>query len=120
MQVRFWRWINNGAVRIKLNEGQTLHWHRSERTDEGWSSEAETYEHDGRTLFLRWQNDGRDCDGRLTRGGLSGVDIQGYCEGTRVHKREENDRGPEDITFPAWVNIDNDPVYDEYAQAANY
>jgi hypothetical protein len=120
MQVRFWRYLNGGAVRIKLNSGQVLHWFRREKTDEGWKSRAEEYSHDEKTLFLQWQNDGRDCDGRHTTGGLSGVDIQGYCEGTRINKREPNDRGPEDITYPAWVNVINYPVYDEYARAAGY
>ena len=120
MQVRFWRWINNGPVRIKLDSGKSLHWAKFKRTDEGWHKRAETYHHDEKSLFLRWQDDGRDCDGRLTTGGLSGVDIQRYCEGTQVHEREENDRGPGAITYPAWVSLEDDPVYDEYATAAGF
>ena len=120
MQVRFWRYLNGGAVRIKLNSGQVLRWWDHQYTDEGWKHAEEEYSHDENYLHLRWCHDGRDCDGRHTTGGLSCVNIQAYCEGVAVHRREENDRGPEDITFPAWVEVESDPVYDEYAQAAGY
>ena len=119
MEVRFWRHVDNGPVRIKVKSGQVLRWHKGERTDEGWRSISEEYWHDGEYLYCRWQRDGRDCDGRLTTGGLSRVNIRHYCEGDAVCWRDP-DPVFGCIEYPAWVLIENDPVYDEYAQAAGY
>lgn len=65
-QARFWVYLNS-PTRIKINAGQRLNWHKWEKTDEGFSSEAHTWEFDGEVVTEEATFDGRDCDGRLTR-----------------------------------------------------
>jgi len=67
---RFWYPLNLDYVRITIKPGQRIHWHRFSRDEEGWSGESEVFElsEDGRSLINQFTSDGRDCDGRLTRG----------------------------------------------------
>jgi hypothetical protein len=91
--VRFWH-HHKGAVLIKLAAGQTVRHFHAYSTDEGWGSETTSYYFDGRTIECAWSTDGRDCDGRMTRGGLT------YCPASQAqagyHDAEYG------ITFPAW------------------
>lgn len=69
-KIRFWHY-GNGAVLITLRKGQTLNHSTGGPTDEGWHRESNTWTFDGHTVVCVWRNDGADCDGRLTRHGVS-------------------------------------------------
>jgi hypothetical protein len=108
-QARFWLWENGGWVRIKIKAGQTLHWSRSQATDEGWSGVGLRLEFDGEIVRRECVNDGRDCDGRLTE--VS----EAECP---VHLLAAW-RADDGVMCPEWSDIGGSR-YDEYAQAANY
>lgn len=92
--IRFWHFSTAGeAIMIRLKAGQVLRHYTACNTDEGWSSEKNEWEFDGRTIVNRWVSDGRDCDGRLTRHGES------YCSADKVRAGYVDEDG---ITFPAW------------------
>lgn len=65
---RFWIWHSPGDcwVKLTLRPGQTLSFGYGGRTDEGWSYHSETYSHDGDYVSCEVENDGVDCDGRLS------------------------------------------------------
>lgn len=69
-QARFWDFYN-GAVRIKINAGETLHHSHGGATDEGYSWEAVSYSFDGETVICEYATQARDCDGRYDRSGVS-------------------------------------------------
>ena len=107
-QARFWTY-HNGAVRIKLNAGQTVHHSHGGKTEEGYSWEANRYSFDGIMVTSEWHSDSRDCDGRMTRGG------EAVC-----HLRNLSAGYAEDgIRFPDWQQID-ECQRDYSAEAAGY
>lgn len=65
---RIWVFLTNGPVKISVPLGKTLTHRRFERTDEGWDSETNSWTWDGTRLVQVSVSEGRDCDGRLTRG----------------------------------------------------
>ena len=67
MNARFWTFIHDDYVKITLRPGQSLSHYMGGPTEEGWSSEATTWRHDGNTVTRQCTDDGCDCDGRLTR-----------------------------------------------------
>lgn len=117
-QARFWDWFKTGMVRIKINEGQTLSCEDFRYNDEGgYHRDTHTYHFDGRTVFCEWESDGRDCDGRLTRGG----EVQfHYLRYVRELAHIEPDSDGLRIESPDWQKVCDHPIYDEYAQAAGY
>jgi hypothetical protein len=65
---RFWAYINGSQVKITLKPGQSLQWGKAYQTDEGWSSEDETWTyHEDGEIQRSYGTDGYDCDGRLSR-----------------------------------------------------
>lgn len=67
---RFWVY-HQGLVRIKIKAGQTVSHTQGGRTDEGWYRASEVYSFDGETVTCEYFNDGADCDGRHSSGGIS-------------------------------------------------
>jgi hypothetical protein len=67
---RFWVW-HKGWVKLTLRPGQSISTYYSSRTDEGWASEEDEWEHDGEAVVRHWSEDGVDCDGRLSRSGVA-------------------------------------------------
>lgn len=67
---RFWEFHNGAPVKLTIRPGQTLSHYQGGPTDEGWSSEATTWELDKAGKLLRRESttDGADCDGRLSSG----------------------------------------------------
>lgn len=109
---RFWETSTKGnPVKITLRPGQTLRHFHAQRTDEGWSSTSIVFEHEGALVSCYWQTDGVDCDGRLTRAGVS------YCalEQLAAGWRSEDDG----VTFPAW-KAEDEWQRDYSAEAAGY
>jgi hypothetical protein len=107
---KFWAWVNDGQVRITLRPGQSLHWGKSWRHEEGWSSEGETWTHVGTAVERDAWTDGRDCDGRMsTYTRLS-------CAMDRLTARTvDEDREP----YPDWERIESSQR-DYQAEAAGY
>lgn len=107
-QARFWTY-HRGAVRLKLNIGQTVYHAHGGATDEGYHWEANVYSFDGRTVTNQWQSDSRDCDGRMSRDGEVACCVRnlsaGYAE--------------DGIRFPDWQQID-ERQRDYSAEAMNY
>lgn len=110
---RFWVWVH-GPAKITLRPGQRLQHYWSTRTEEGWSGEGSSWEHDAdRGGILRESiTEGRDCDGMLTQ---TGEDFAPYAN-LRAGYQDEID--PE-IVYPVWDEIDS-AQRDEYAEAAGY
>lgn len=66
-QVRFWHFVNDGPVLLKLRQGQTLAHVEGGPTDEGYSYTAVQFEFDGATVIRRETTRAQDCDGRIDR-----------------------------------------------------
>jgi len=70
-----------GRALVRMRPGQGRRHYHFERTEEGWSSEAVEWIHEGDGIRREWVNDGTDCDGRLTRTGTDfwdGHSLNGY------------------------------------------
>lgn len=65
--VRFWKWVHNGWVKITLRPDQELHWEIGWRTDEGWHWEGHTWTYDASrgVVCASMATEACDCDGRL-------------------------------------------------------
>ena len=84
-----------------------LSWATGGPDDEGWSAEGWTVSHEGDHVRLEWWSDGSDCEGRLSRGGVSVWDGETYRKG-------------HDGTFvPAW-QAEGSHQRDYTAEAAGY
>jgi hypothetical protein len=113
--LKFWQYINGSPVRLKLRPGQTLRHFRFSRDCEGWSSESNTWTAaDDGSLISTVLSDGRDCDGRLTRGGTY-RSVRLYANAD-VESSTWNDR---QIFYPEWDEVSSSQR-DEYAEMANY
>lgn len=93
MNARFWVWWNDGWVKLTLRPEQKLECGWRKPTDEGWSSYYESWEHDGSGVLCQSEDDGVDCDGRLTR------NWEGYCPLERLSWVETDDL---EVNRPAW------------------
>lgn len=67
---KFWDFVNDGYVKIKIKEGQTLQWHRRGWNGEGYSWEGEKWEIEDGLLINEYCRGGRDCDGSHRNGGV--------------------------------------------------
>jgi hypothetical protein len=92
-QARFWHY-HNGAVRLKINAGQTIHHSHGGATDEGYSWEAVAYSFDGETVTCEWATQSRDCDGRMDRNGVT------HCPADQLAAGYRDDEFG--VTYPAW------------------
>ncbi len=108
---RFWTW-NNGPVKITLRPGQRLTWRQTVPTDEGWSSEEETWHLDNGVVICNATSDGVDCDGRHTRYDESHCVI----DQLQVVRIEEDDSG---MLWPHWVPGHRSQL-DAYAETMGY
>ena len=103
-----------GSIKpIVLRPGESCELSHWAPHDEGWSSEGVTFTHEGDVIRREWGTDGRDCDGRMTRGG------EDICPLDQLQAREAYGF---DLPFrlPEWQEESTAPVYDEYAQAMGY
>lgn len=107
---RFNVYVNGGTVKITLKQGQTLAWHKFERTDEGWHSEAETYEHQGDGVARSSYSSGGDCDGRLDR------EYEDYCPLDKLAHWQSEGSGE---LYPDWQDV-RSSQRDYFAEAMNY
>lgn len=121
---RFWIWdaVADGHVKITLRPGQRLLSYHLARSDEGWNSTTDTYEHFGPCLHTRLVTDGRDCDGRLStatqfRCGLHNL-RDGGLRGTHTDPFNRHRTLP-GVPVPAWEAVSS-RQRDYTAEAANY
>lgn len=101
INARFWIWWADGWVKLTLRRGDVLTVHRGGPTDEGWSSETETYRYDGVFVTCRSETDGRDCDGRLTREAVHRCHVLGL----RARLNESGYRPPGGGGVPLWREV---------------
>lgn len=115
INARFWIWWRGGWVKLTLRRGDVRTCGYSERTDEGWHAEWETYRFDGVFVTRRTETDGRDCDGRLS------TDQRDRCHvlGLRAWLAEQEFRPPGGGGVPAWRTI-KATRRDYSAEAAGY
>jgi hypothetical protein len=107
---RFWVRINDGYVRLTLRPGQQLHHYAGGRDEEGWSSEAHIWSHEGDHIRLEWMSDGVDCDGRLSDNTVC------VCDLDKLTSRHVLDDAP---LVPAWEHIEHEHR-DYEAEKAGY
>jgi hypothetical protein len=110
-QVRFWHYYN-GAVKIKLNVGETVRHSHGGPTDEGYSWEAVQYSFDGETVICEWASQARDCDGRYDRNGVTHCAVAKLTAGCA-------DPDESTIIYPAWEQGES-RQRDHSAEAMNY
>ena len=113
--IRFWYWINDGPVRIKLKPGQSLEWNRFEKTDEGFSRFGEVWEASNNNVNVVGWHEGRDCDGYVSGSNESNCPLELLDEG---HQGEEIFQGRH-IIYPKWQN-QNSQQRDLAAENAGY
>lgn len=118
---RFWHWSTghtDGWVKITLKPGQSLSWHESHRTDEGYSFQAYTWTHDGDSVTRKWLDGGRDCDGPIQRTGTDSCPLNKLAECQPVYEPEMHD--DKAICRPDWQEAEPTQINDLYAQLSNY
>ncbi|MGZ8432802.1 MAG: hypothetical protein ACXWYM_00010 [Candidatus Binatia bacterium] len=103
--IRFWEFFHGKQVKITLKPGQAIQWHNFFYTDEGWEHEVVILSFHGGVVRKEWKNQGRDCDGMLTRGGVL------VGEKTRA--------GENGLPIMDWDKEDHWQS-DEYAEAMGY
>jgi hypothetical protein len=65
-KVRFWAFVNGSPVKLTLRRGTEISHGDFWGTEEGWSSERQSWSFDGDDLYRVDETDGVDCDGRLS------------------------------------------------------
>ncbi len=119
--VRFWDYVNDGYVRITLKPGQELKHYRYSANEEGYSSTLEGWEYPvGETFIIsKFAMHGRDCDGRVSRAGVSTCPI-GNLDYRRPYQYQD---GSGKLVWsprqPAWVRKSSS-CRDYEAEAAGY
>ena len=124
---RFWNYWNGTFVKLTVRPGVPLTLHRHSQDEEGWSSEAETFRHEGDRVLCLWGTDGRDCDGRLQRSGSSACSLDQlrshpiteswHLDELRPWHTDERGRW---ILRPLWCPNSSPCQRDQYAEAAGY
>lgn len=113
---RFWTFINGGPVKLTLRPGQSLSHSRFAHTDEGWSRESYTWTHHGDRIESAWCEDGRDCDGQLTRRGTGFAQLDKLGENPAWPPDDPNMAG---VLWPEWEDVETSQR-DEFAELAGY
>lgn len=108
---RFWVYLNDGIVRIKLRKGQELSWAEGGQTDEGFSYTGHCWSFDGEEVFYNIVTNACDCDGPISHGSSA------FCK-----LRELAVIANEECTqaFPHWQQRGRGWQRDAYAEAAGY
>ncbi len=98
MNARFWVYINGGPVRLTLEPGQSLGWGRWSRNEEGWSSEYECWRFDGAGVYRVSEDDGVDCDGRLSHSYETMFELKDLAAGSP-------DGAEAGVFYPLWSRV---------------
>jgi len=116
---RIWFWENDGPVKLTLKPGQTLNWNYYHPDDEGYSAGGFRLTWDGTTLTQTWGMEGKDCDGRIARGGILTTTVDQFkaCEPYIPCQRQaETYVG---VRYPQWTTVSRNQR-DYAAEAAGY
>ncbi len=108
---RIWVFIHGAPVKISVKKGKRLEHCYSQRTDEGWCSEAVSWEWDGERLTSEMISDGTDCDGRLTRHWAGFTMLENF--------RVNPDNDDFQILYPCWT-VESKSQRDYTAESMNY
>lgn len=114
---RFWAWVCDGWVRIKLKPEQVQSWGHTERHEEGFSATFIRWEHDGETITEHYSTCGSDCDGRhsdyrtIYHNVSDNAEVDAYDGELDTHGNL--------IRVPAWQQGEASQ-YDQYAEMAGY
>ena len=118
-QIRFWQWVNDGAVKLKINDGQVLRWWHGGPTDEGFHSVTEEWHYaaDKGRVYSETHSFGRDCDGpyEFHWEGFAPVEDLYLLE---IFMDDEKDCD-ENIRLPKWRQTES-YVRDVYAERMGY
>ena len=114
---RFWTWVCDGWVRIKLKPEQTLTWGCHEPHEEGYSATCICWEHDGETITEHYATYGSDCDGRHQDNRTTFHHVADHSV-FEVYDGELDTHGNV-IRVPAWQQGECSQ-YDEFAELAGY
>lgn len=109
-QARFWI-FDNGAVRLKLNAGDSFRHVTGGPTDEGYSYTESFYSFDGKTVIRNYRTQASDCDGRIDRHGVVICALANLSAGY-----VDAESG---VTFPEWRHVKRGQR-DYSAEAAGY
>ena len=110
---RFWTLGKRAnLVKLTLKPRQSLSWGWSSVDEEGWSSFAETFTHEGDSVRLDYGSDGRDCDGRFRQGGTAFCSLE-RLRSLPCHGLESPEMVPDWIDEDRWQR-------DDAAEAMNY
>jgi hypothetical protein len=108
---RFWTYHGEGLVKLTLHDGEALCNRRGSPTDEGWWSEAVIWRLENGIVERETIQDGRDCDGRLTRHYVDSCPIANLASEPAYY-----DPG---YMVPTWQDCGSSQR-DEYAEIAGY
>jgi hypothetical protein len=108
---RFWTFENDAWVKITLRPDQSLTHRTFSRDDEGFSSTADTWIHEGGAVFNIWGRFGRDCDGRSESAGRL------VCAMADLRAVDADQDMP---PRPDWQKVGETICRDEFAEAAGY
>jgi hypothetical protein len=107
--VRIWQFVNDSAVKITIRPGVPLRHYRFSRDCEGYSSELNRWWMDENgDVWNSVYYEGRDCDGRVSRGGLYKL-----AEVAAIAWPEQG------CAYPSWTKI-KEGRRDYSAEAMNY
>ena len=108
INARFWMYWNHDFVKITMRQGQTIHLHTSEPTEEGYHFDERFFDFDGYHVFQEYHYGGRDCDGVTTYTGERTATLETL-----------GDTHPDFFGYPEWEE-GRCEVYDQFARMMNY
>lgn len=122
-KLRILHYWNGTYTKLTLEEGKPVTLYAYQDTEEGWNSDEERIMlHADGKVTLEHTNDGRDCDGRLTRStnyvmdGLTRIEVEREPTAIMLKARVQVS---ESFMVPYWKPVSGGQ-YDEFAQAAGY
>lgn len=110
MNARFWTDYKGSPVHITLRPGGSIELFEGGPSEEGYCYMRSLFTFDGTQVISEWEENSRDCDGRLERY------TESRCHVARLH---EGWIDPDGLAFPAWERVDASQR-DHSAEAAGY
>lgn len=107
---KFWDFINNSHVRLKIKPGQVLQWHRRGWNGEGYSWEEQMWYVQDSILRNEYCSGARDCDGSHRSGGILVCPLNELAEDVSFHDpaiKKPNWRKEEDWQRDAFAEQNN-------------
>ncbi len=118
--IRFWVSHRGSPVRLSLRDGGRAVLVEQGTDEEGWHCNSKVYERHGYEVLLDWINDGADCDGRHSTGGLAAANIYDLRRRAIELDLLARRANPAFATPGLWRHVSSRPVYDQFARAMGY